>query len=303
LLRWAVVGNNFASILRPMPPATPPEATAPLPPTRVLLLVEDNPGDVQLVNELLMDAERDSYEIVHAPMMSAAVDTLRARPVDVVVLDLRLPDCTGVDTVKAVRDVASEVPIVVLTGSDDEQLAMDCIDAGAQDYLPKAEVRSRNLRRALGYAITRIRDAQVRHLQDTLSRYRTLSTASQATAVTAALAGTGAVAQRHPPVFERLVRGYFDLLQPYLSRETDRLEAPQTTMEILVTELGDLGGGPRDLLDMHVAALDRALALYQDPHARAIVYESRLLALQMMGLLVDYYRVGHRRRTLEGSKP
>ena len=72
---------------------------------------------------------------------------------------------------------------------------------------------------------------------------------------------------------------------------------------IFVTELGDLGGGPRDLLDMHVAALDRALALYQDPHARAIVYESRLLALQMMGLLVDYYRVGHRRRTLEESKP
>lgn len=77
-------------------------------------------------------------------------------------------------------------------------------------------MRSRNLRRALGYAITRIRDAQVRHLQDTLSRYRTLSTASQGTAVTAALAGTGAVAQRHPPVFERLVRGYFGLLQPYL---------------------------------------------------------------------------------------
>ena len=165
----ALVGNHFPWILRPMPPAPPaaqPEATAPMPPTRVLLLVEDNPGDVQLVNELLMNAERDSYEIVHAPMMSAAVDTLRARPVDVVVLDLRLPDCTGVDTVKAVRDVASEVPIVVLTGSDDEQLAMDCIDAGAQDYLPKAEVRSRNLRRALGYAITRIRDAQVRHLQD-----------------------------------------------------------------------------------------------------------------------------------------
>ncbi len=289
--------------MSPEPPPAAPDPATLAPPTRVLLLVEDNPGDAQLVNELLMDAERDSYEIVHAPLMSAAVDTLRARPVDVVVLDLRLPDCTGVDTVKAVRDVASEVPIVVLTGSDDEQLAMDCIDAGAQDYLPKAEVRSRNLRRALGYAITRIRDAQVRHLQETLSRYRTLSSASQGTAVTAALAGTGAVAQRHPRTFDHLVRSYFGLLQPYLARETDRLEAPHATMELIVTELGDIGGGPRDLLDMHVAALDRALALYQDPHARAIVYESRLLALQMMGLLVDYYRVGHRRRTLEESKP
>jgi len=301
----ACLGNTRFVIHRSMSPdpfSPQPDPAAQPSPTRVLLLVEDNPGDAQLVNELLMDAERDSYEIVHAPLMSKAVDTLRTRPVDVVVLDLRLPDCTGVDTVKAVRDVASEVPIVVLTGSDDEQLAMDCIDAGAQDYLPKAEVRSRNLRRALGYAITRIRDAQVRHLEATLSRYRTLSTASQGTSVTAALAGSGAVCQRHPPVFERLVRGYFGLLQPYLSRETDRLEAPQTTMEVLITELGDAGGGPRDLLDMHVAALDRALALYQDPHARAIVYESRLLALQMMGLLVDYYRVGHRRRNLEESR-
>ncbi len=276
-----------------------PLAAPSLPATRVLLLVEDNPGDVQLVNELLMDAERDSYEIVHAPMMSAAVNTLRARPVDVVVLDLRLPDCTGVDTVKAVRDVASEVPIVVLTGNDDEELALDCIDAGAQDYLPKAEVRSRNLRRALGYAIARIRDAQVRHLQQTLNRYRSLSTASQGTAVTAALAGSGAVAQRHASAFAGLVRGYFSLLLPYLSREIDRLEAPQAAMELIATQLGELGGGPRDLLDMHLAALDQALALYQDPHGRGIVYESRLLALQMMGLLVDYYRVGYRRRTLE----
>jgi DNA-binding NarL/FixJ family response regulator len=216
-LRLVFVGNTRFVIHRSMSPepfSPQPDPAAQPSPTRVLLLVEDNPGDVQLVNELLMDAERDSYEIVHAPLMSTAVDTLRTRPVDVVVLDLRLPDCTGVDTVKAVRDVASEVPIVVLTGSDDEQLAMDCIDAGAQDYLPKAEVRSRNLRRALGYAITRIRDAQVRHLEATLSRYRTLSTASQGTSVTAALAGSGAVAQRHPPVFERLVRGYFGCCNP-----------------------------------------------------------------------------------------
>ncbi len=267
--------------------------------TRVLLLVEDNPGDVQLVNELLEDAQRESYEIVHAPHMSAAVETLRSRPVDVVVLDLRLPDCTGVDTVKTVRGVASEVPIVVLTGADDEELAMECIDAGAQDYLPKSEVRSQNLRRALGYAITRIRDAQVRHLQETLSRYRRLSSATQATTVTAALAGSGAIAQRQPAEFSNLVLSYYGLLQPYLARHTDRLDASHAAMELIITALGDANGGPRDLLDVHVAALDRALDMYQDPHARSIVYESRLLALEMMGLLVDYYRVGHRRRSLE----
>ena len=271
-------------------------------PSRVLLLVEDNPGDAQLVNELLSDSHRDAYHIVHVPLMSTAVETLRTQPVDVVVLDLRLPDCAGVETVKTVREVASEVPIVVLTGSDDEQLAMDCIDAGAQDYLPKAEVRTQNLRRALGYAITRIRDAQVRHLQETLARYRTLSSAAQNTTVTAALAGSGAVAQRHPQGFGQLVQAYYALLEPYLARQTERLEVPISAKEVIITALGDAGGGPRDLLDVHVAALDQALALHADPHARSIVYESRLLALEMMGLLVDYYRVGHRRRSLEDSR-
>lgn len=271
-----------------------------LSPPRVLLLVEDNPGDAQLVNEMLGEVASERYQVLHVPLMAQALDTLRAKDVDVVVLDLRLPDCEGIDTVKAVREIDRDVPIVVLTGSDDEQLAMSCIDAGAQDYLPKTEVRPQALRRAIGYAITRIRDAQVRLLQETLSSYRTLSSATQGTLITASLAGSGAVALRNPEAFQLIVRSYFALLEPYLLRAAERVEAAPVLKEAIVTALGDAGGGPRDLLDMHLAALDQALALYQDPHARSIVFESRLLALEMMGLLVDYYRVGHRRRTSEG---
>jgi hypothetical protein len=99
------------------------------------------------------------------------------------------------------------------------------------------------------------------------------------------------------------VRSYYALLEPYLVHLTDRVAAAPSALEVLITSLGDAGGGPRDLLDVHVAALDQALAVHADARARPIVYESRLLALQMMGLLVDYYRVGHRRRTLEESTP
>jgi DNA-binding response OmpR family regulator len=269
-------------------------------PPRVLLLVEDNPGDAQLVNEMLGEVERERYEVVHVPLMALALEALRSKDVDVVVLDLRLPDCEGIATVKAVRDIEREVPIVVLTGSDDEKLAMACIDAGAQDYLPKTEVRPQALRRAIGYAITRIRDAQVRRLEETLASYRTLSSSTQRTVVTASLAGTGAVALRNPEAFAAVVRSYYALIEPYMLREADRVVASQSAKELIVTALGDVNGGPRDLLDMHLAALDQALALHQGPHARSIVFESRLLALEMMGLLVDFYRVGHRRRITEG---
>lgn len=269
--------------------------------TRVLLLVEDNPGDAQLVEELLSEQGGEDYQIVHARRMSEAIETLRAVEVDVVLLDLRLPDCTGVDSVIAIRDRVNSIPIVVLTGSDDDELAIACIDAGAQDYLAKSEVRARNLRRAIGYAVTRLREAQLREMQETLERYRTLSTATQTTTVTAALAGAGPLVGRHPDLHSRLVAAYLALLEPYLSREFDRVEAPRDHLERIVTALGDAGGGPRDLLDVHVSALDNALNRQDDPHTRSVVYEARLLALEMMGLLVDYYRVGHRRRFTEGT--
>jgi len=273
---------------------------APAQQTRVLLLVEDNPGDAQLVSELLANESPERFDIIHVPAVAAALNALQAHAFDAIVLDLGLPDGSGVEVVKAMRKSAPDVPIVVLTGLDDEALALACLDAGAQDYLAKNEVKTQNLRRAIGYAVTRMREAQMRDLQQTLDHYRSMTAAAHTTVVTAALAGSGAISMRHPTLFADIVRAYFALLEPYLMRESDQVAAPREAQELIITSLGDASGGPRDLLEVHVAALDRALALYDDPHSRTIVFESRLLALEMMGLLVDYYRVGHRRRFSEG---
>lgn len=267
------------------------------PKTRVLLLVEDHPGDAQMVSELLGQAGSENYQVVNVPRIADALEQLRSTDVDVVVLDLRLPDCDGVDSVKALREWAGKIPIVVLTGSDDEDLALACIDAGAQDYLSKTEVRTQSLKRAIGYSITRMREAQLRELQETLDHYRALSSATQFTTVTASLIGSGAVSTRSPESFAGIVDEYFALLEPYLSRRSERLDVPRAAMENIIGSLGDVNGGPRDLLDVHVAALDRAIEQNDTPHSWSIVFEARLLALRMMGLLVDYYRVGHRRRS------
>jgi DNA-binding response OmpR family regulator len=268
--------------------------------TRVLLLVEDNPGDALLVSEMLDEQHRDRFRILHVPAVADALQALQSTPIDVIVLDLALPDGKGVEVVRAVREAAAEVPIVVLTGLEDEDIALACIDAGAQDYLPKNEVRAQNLKRAIGYAVSRMREAQLRELQRTLAHYRSMSSAGQSTTVTAALSGTGAVSLRSPASYSAIVQSYFALLEPYLLRECDQVVAPREAMEVIVTRLGDAAGGPRDLLEVHVAALDRALSLYDDSHSRTIVFEARLLAVEMMGLLVDYYRVGHRRRDPQG---
>lgn len=269
--------------------------------TRVLLLVEDHEGDAGLVHEMLDGDPTTAYEIIHVTKLSDALPKMATTAIDVVVLDLRLPDVSGLEAVRLVRQASKQTPIVVLTGVDDEKLALACIDAGAQDYLSKGDVRPQTLKRAIGYSVTRLRERQVKELSEALEQYRSLSTSTQTTTVTGALAGTGSVRHRSVETFESLVADYYSLLRPYLEREAERVTVSREVMEGLVTMLGDAGGGPRDLLDVHVAALDRALAHADDPHVRTIVFEARLLALEMMGALVDYYRVGQRRRFRKAS--
>ncbi len=127
----------------------------------LVMLVEDNLGDADLV-EAYLEAAGQAYRLVRVTRLAAATEALRAATVDVVLLDLHLPDGDGAESVREIREAAPEVPIVVLTGADDERLALSCIDAGAQDYLNKLEIRPVTLRRAIGYAMTRVREARER---------------------------------------------------------------------------------------------------------------------------------------------
>ncbi|HTQ39673.1 MAG TPA: response regulator [Pirellulales bacterium] len=141
------------------------------PAKRILMIVEDNPADADLVEELLQQAAPDAYQFVHAGKLALAEQKLQANHLDAVLLDLRLPDASGLASVRAIRDLASDVPVVVLTGTDDdEQLALSCIHAGAQDFLSKADLRPVALRRAIGYAITRTESQRAEYvLRETLT--------------------------------------------------------------------------------------------------------------------------------------
>lgn len=272
-------------------PVAPPSGEA-----KVLLLVEDNPGDVQLVQEFLLEQGRSGYRLVHVGRLQHALELVRTQEIDVVVLDLQLPDCHGVQAVSALREVAQQIPIVVLSGNESESVADACISAGAQDFIPKSEAKAPTLRRALGYAIMRRREAQLRASQAALANYRALSSDAQATTVTAAMAGSGAIAVRSPQFFDGLVERYCSFFDQYLGGPVDQPNL-QHEKERIITAVGDVNGGPRDLVDLHVKALERVVTLDNESRGVGLVFEARLLALEMMGLLVDYYRVGRRRRS------
>ena len=122
-----------------------------------ILLVEDNAGDARLLQEMFRTEKADSFELTHYLRMGEAMIHLAKGGVDIILLDLGLPDAHGLDTVRRAHEVAPNVPMIVLTGLDDETLAAAAMKEGAQDYLIKGQIENRALPRALRHAIERHR--------------------------------------------------------------------------------------------------------------------------------------------------
>jgi signal transduction histidine kinase len=132
------------------------------PPGRPLtvLLIEDHPGDAQLIRATLTAAAGAAFAIEHVDRLTRGLERLRAGGIDVVLLDLALPDSAGLETFRRVQAQAPAIPIIVLTDSDDESLAVTIVRDGAQDYLIKGLVDGGLVARAIRDAVER------KHLED-----------------------------------------------------------------------------------------------------------------------------------------
>ncbi|MDH3718239.1 MAG: hybrid sensor histidine kinase/response regulator [Planctomycetota bacterium] len=124
-------------------------------PTTRVLLVEDDAGDRELTRLALEKNASQQYDIMVAANLQAAADQLRDATFDVLVLDLGLPESSGLETLDRVRKLDDQVPIVVLTDFCDEQAALTSLGRGAQDYLPKSNLAVDSLSRSIRYAIHR----------------------------------------------------------------------------------------------------------------------------------------------------
>jgi diguanylate cyclase (GGDEF)-like protein len=122
-----------------------------------ILLVEDNPGDARLLREALAEIAESEFELTCCQTTTQALEFLASGKPDVILSDLGLPDAQGLEAVKSIRSAAPDVPLVVLTALNDESLAVEAVQTGAQDYLVKSQINSSSLWRALRYAMERQR--------------------------------------------------------------------------------------------------------------------------------------------------
>ncbi|MEH2327998.1 hybrid sensor histidine kinase/response regulator [Nostoc sp.] len=136
-----------------------------------ILLVEDSASDAHLLHRIFLNSDREQWQMLHVERLSEAIEASREnsastlnnsqiesrkrRRFDLVLLDLSLPDSIGLDTLKEFRAEVPDIPVVVLTGVDDEDLALQALAEGAQDYLVKDQITIQRLMRAIRYAIER----------------------------------------------------------------------------------------------------------------------------------------------------
>lgn len=122
-----------------------------------VLLIEDNPGDARLIQEVLSETANLNFELIWVDQLESGIELVTKDVFNVVLLDLSLPDSHGMETIIGFRAKAPAIPIVVLTGLDDEEVAINAVQHGAQDYLIKGQVNSAVILRSLRYAIERHR--------------------------------------------------------------------------------------------------------------------------------------------------
>ncbi|MDX2161133.1 MAG: response regulator [bacterium] len=125
--------------------------------TLYILLIEDNRGDARLIREMMISHSESQIELTHAVTLREGLDALEQELFDAILLDLSLPDSSGIETIRRVHAEAPDQAILVLTGFSDQTLGVQAMQEGAQDYLVKGEIDGKLLTRAIRYAIERTR--------------------------------------------------------------------------------------------------------------------------------------------------
>ena len=176
-----------------------------------ILVVEDNPADADLIREILPETGPVSFHVESVARLAEAPRRLQSERIDLVLLDLGLPDSQGLPTLRQFCEAAPNLPVIVLTGTDDNELGVAALQEGAQDYLVKGQINRNLVVRSIRYALER------QKLMETLRQAR--AAAEDALATVKTLTGLLPICSGCKQI--RDDQGYWNKVETYITRRTD----------------------------------------------------------------------------------
>ena len=250
-----------------------------------ILIVDDDPDIADALTLILQSAE---YDVISAATGQECLQIARAERPDLILLDVRLPDINGLEVCRRIKTDPELARIAVInvtgmrTSKDDE---VEGIEAGADAYLTKPV----HLRTLLAHMQTLLRARQTETTREieSLEQFPRLPHAS----VAAQSLGLTPLRESLPDLFDELVQHYGDLLDQALEQRVYKVNYQLAeSLRALGDQLGLIKAGPRDVVQIHHAALLIKAANVTGSKARAYIEEGRMLILELMGNLVSYYR-------------
>jgi CheY-like chemotaxis protein len=256
-----------------------------------VLLVSPGDEPEPTLARALAEAEDDTVRIRRAADVGEAVALLSADGVDALLFDLAAARGDGLAMLVRLRAEAGELPIIVLADETQEALALKTLQAGAQDYLLKAQLHGLLLARCVRHAVQRFRllDELERHAHE-WERTRRGDVAEPAS-VTAQMYGATSIRAIAHDVFDEMVATYTGVLDDAVDERAYRIEHNLPgRLRALADRLGFLRAGPRDVVEIHTEALRRRAVELSVRRFEAYQAEGRLMIIQLMGSLVSFYR-------------
>jgi CheY-like chemotaxis protein len=266
-----------------------------------VLLFGGSAEDRSLLENLPSDPDEPSFQITGVDTLREGVGLLGpSAEFDLIVASLQLQDSNGFGTLKAIRTAAAGIPVVIVAPPGGEALGIEALRHGAQDYLIPQSKPIELLARRLRFAVERARHhsegaADRREADDRLelADWESLRNPPP-TELTSRNYHGSTLRETFPELFSIAAARYGELLRAAVERRAYRVSPPVVDpVQALADSLGEIHAGPRDIIEVHLAALKESTRGLSAAKAHATLEESRLLVLDLMGKVAGFYRCFH----------